>query len=100
MRCFTYAVKCSEDWEEKLVVGYLMYSMLVLAVFFIWFLFFMAMRKGPDSKRDLAGYVLIGPMHAYLKNRGYNLTHRELFGWGIVLLLMLLVPWITRYLEP
>ena len=78
--------------------GYLIYSLVVLAGFALWLLLFLAMRKGSNGKRDIAGYILIGPMHAYLKRRGYTLRTRELVGWGVVLLLMLLAPWISVYL--
>ncbi len=80
-------------------MGYLIYSLAVLAGFVLWLLLFWEMRKGASRERDLAGQIFIGPMHAYLKKRGYTLSRRELFGWGFVLLLMLLVPWITMYLE-
>lgn len=81
------------------MTGYLVYSLVVLAGFVLWLLLFFEMRKDRNRKRDIAGYVFIGPMHVYLKKRGYSLTHRELLGWGVVLLLMLAVPWITFYLE-
>ena len=79
--------------------GYVIYSLLVLAGFALWLILFLVMRKGSDRKRDIAGYALIGPMHAYLKRRGYSLSNRELVGWGIVLVLMLLVPWVTWFIE-
>lgn len=79
--------------------GYWLYALLVLAGFGLWLALFVVMRRGAGRKRDVAGYVLIGPMHAYLKRRGYSLSGRELVGWGIVLLLMLAVPWITWFLE-
>ena len=79
--------------------GYWLYALLVLAGFALWVLLFIAMRRGSGRKKDVAGYVLIGPMHSYLKRRGYALSRRELVGWGAVLLLMLAVPWISWFLE-
>ena len=79
--------------------GYWLYALLVLAGFRLWLALFVIMRRGAGRKRDVAGYVLIGPMHAYLKRRGYSLSARELIGSGVVLLLMLVVPWITWFLE-
>lgn len=81
------------------LVGYLLYSLLVLAGFGLWIGLFLGMRKGSARQRDVAGYFLIGPLHAYLKKRNYALTQRELIGWGVVLLLMLAVPWLTWFLE-
>ncbi len=81
------------------MTGYWLYSLLVLAGFVLWLLLFFAMRNGTGRKRDIVGYALIGPMHTYLKKRGYTLTRRELLGWGFVLLLMLAAPWITKFME-
>jgi hypothetical protein len=78
--------------------GYLIYFALVLTGFALWALLFAAMRRTRDEKRTWV-YFLIGPLHAYLMRRGYTLSQRELFGWGLVLLFMLLAPWITDVLE-
>ena len=81
------------------LMGYLVYSLLVLAGFGLWIALFLGMRKRATRQRDMVGYFLIGPLHAHLRKRNYTLTQRELFGWGVVLLLMLVVPWVTRFLE-
>ena len=81
------------------MTGHLIYVAIVLAGFVLWLVLFLAMRKRRDRKHDIAGYLLIGPLHAYLRRRNYSLTKRELFGWGAILILMLLVPWVTRLLE-
>lgn len=81
------------------MLGYLIYSLVVLLGFALWIALFLGMRKGSERQRDTAGYLLVGPLHAYLRKRNYTLTMRELVGWGVVLLLMLTVPWITWFLE-
>ena len=78
--------------------GYLLYAFLILAGFGLWFALFVFMRKRSDRKRDLTGYVLLGPLHGYFKKRNYLLSMRELFGWVAVLVLMLTAPFLTRLL--
>ncbi len=78
--------------------GYLLYAALILIGFLLWFVLFVFMRKGSDRKRDVTGYVLLGPLHSYLKKRNYSLTMREVFGWSAVLILMLSAPWLSRLL--
>lgn len=80
------------------MTGYLLYATLILGGFALWFALFVLMRKGTDQKRDVTGYVLLGPLHSYLKKRNYTLTMREIFGWAAVLILMLSAPWLSRFL--
>lgn len=80
------------------MANYIVFCLLVLAVFFVWFLFFSVMRKEGGRKLDLLGFLFLGPVHVYLKKRGYVLSRRELIGWVVVLFLMLLAPWITSVL--
>ena len=79
--------------------GYCIYALLVLAGFGLWLVLFSFMRKEPGRNKDFAGFLLIGPLHSYLKQRGYSLTKRELVGWLAVLLLMLSAPLVTWWLE-
>ncbi len=81
------------------MLGYFLYSLLVLAGFGLWLLLFLAMRRWPGRSSDIAGLFLIRPLHVYLRKRGYSFTQRKLVGWGAVLLLMLLAPLFTWLLE-
>jgi len=78
--------------------AYFFYVAMILAGFVLWFALFVFMRKGADRRRDVTGYVLLGPLHSYLKKRNYTLTMREVFGWSAVLILMLSAPWLSRWL--
>jgi len=79
--------------------AYFFYVAMILAGFVLWFALFVFMRKGSDRRRDVTGYVLLGPLHSYLKKRNYTLIMREVFGWSAVLILMLSAPWLSRWLE-
>ena len=80
--------------------GYIVYLVAILATFLLWAIAFAVMRKEKGKERsDLTGFLLTGPLHFYLKRRQYNLSAREVFGWGIVLLLLVVAPIITKVLE-
>jgi len=80
--------------------GYLIYVVAVLATFLLWGIAFAIMRKETGKERsDFTGLLLTGPLHFYLKRRKYNLSGREIFGWGVVLVVMLVAPIITKILE-
>lgn len=79
--------------------GYLLYSLLVLVGFALWILLFAGMRKSRGRVRKAAGFIFLGPLHSYMRERNYTLTRRELFGWGVVLVVMLLAPWLSMWLE-
>jgi hypothetical protein len=79
--------------------GYIVYSLLVLLGFALWILLFWGMRKGRGRARDAAGFFFLGPFHLYMRRRGYSLSPRELVGWGVVLVVMLLAPWLSKWLE-
>jgi hypothetical protein len=96
---WAHAIVASGQLLERDVFGYLVYALLVIAGFGLWIALFLGMRKGTERTRNAAGYLLIGPLHAYLRKRNYTLTKRELLGWGVVLLLMLLVPGLTWFIE-
>jgi len=75
------------------------YIVAVIICFIFWFLIFKYFRKKKDilSKKDkFRGYWIFGPMFKYIQNRGFTLTKRELLGWAIVFLLMLLAPFLER----
>jgi hypothetical protein len=79
--------------------GYIVYTLAVLATFLLWGIAFAVMRKDKGKERsDLTGFLLTGPLHFYLKRRRYDLSGRELIGWGVVGLLMLLAPVIAKVL--
>ena len=78
---------------------YLLYSLLVLLGFLLWITLVLVMRRHGKDKRNIAAYLLIGPLHTYLHKRNYSFTKREIIGWGCVFVLMLLAPWITWLLE-
>jgi hypothetical protein len=80
--------------------GYLLYSLLVFAGFGLWLLLFLVLRGKHGRANDTAGLFLVGPLHTDLKRRGYSLTKREIAGWGIVLVLMLLAPLLSLLSEP
>ena len=67
--------------------------------FGIWVMIFMTLRKAKPERRDILGPLLMGPFHFYLKKRGYSFSKRELIGWGVVLLIMFLAPWVSFLLE-
>ena len=81
------------------MIGYIIYVALIAVGFMLWILLFVAMRRTAGRNREIAGWLLIGPLHSYLSKRGYTLTEREVLGWGAVLLLMLAAPLITELLE-
>lgn len=82
-------------------MSYLSYIVLVVLGFGVWVVFFLTMGKGKNKgkKHNLLGLYFVGPLHFYLQKRNYKLTTREIIGWGLVMLLMLLAPWITDILE-
>ena len=78
--------------------GYLIYVALIFAGFALWVGLLAAMRRDATGKR-VWGHLLLGPLHGYLMRRGYRLTKREVVGWCVVLLLMLVAPLLTFVLE-
>lgn len=73
-------------------VAYLIYCAIILAGYGLWIALFVSMKSGSQKKKDSVGYALLGPMHAYLRKRGYTLTTREMVGWGVILLFLLVLP--------
>jgi hypothetical protein len=81
-------------------MGYVVYVLVVLAGFALWGLLFWYMRSGSAREhRDTIGYAFIGPLHKYLQKRNYALTRREIWGWLVVLVVLLVAPLITHLLE-
>ena len=73
--------------------AYVIYVLAVTAMFLFWLVAFAILRRQKDAKpSDLMGFLLVGPMHFYLKRRNFQLSNREIIGWGIVLALMLAAP--------
>ena len=82
-------------------VGYFWYLIFVFLVF-AWWIFGFAVMRGQGDRRqsnDLTGFLLTGPMHFYLKHRGYRLSKREIFGWSVVFLFMALAPLLRNMLS-
>jgi hypothetical protein len=81
-------------------MGYVIYVLFVLAGFALWGLLFWYMRSASEQPRpNVVGHALIGPLHNYLRKRNYALTKREIWGWLVVLVALLLAPLITQFLE-
>jgi hypothetical protein len=78
--------------------GYLLYSLLVLAGFALWVILFAVLRRSRGRLRDATGFFFLGPFHSYMRSRNYSLSKRELVGWGVVLVVMLLAPWLSWWL--
>jgi len=79
--------------------GYVLYVAAVLAIFAFWFIGFVVMRRHRDKAwGDFKGFLFAGPLHFYLKRRRYELSQREVIGWGAVLLLMIAAPIMTKML--
>ena len=79
--------------------GYVIYLLLVVLAFALWILLFIGMRKGRGRTREAAGFLLLGPFHSYMRKRNYSLSSRELVGWGVVFVVMLLAPLLSKWLE-
>lgn len=78
---------------------YAIYILLVAAGFGVWALLFWFQRRSSGRGQKVVGWLTIGPLHAYLERRGYSLSRRELFGWGLVALVMLIAPLTSWWLE-
>ena len=79
--------------------NYLIYALSILMSFVLWIIIFIIMKKSKGRSKDVKGVLLLGPAHFILRRVGYKLTMRELIGWGVVLLFMLIAPLITHWLE-
>ena len=84
-----------------MTTGYLVYVSLVISAFVLWAIVLHTMRNFKKGKPadEAKGAILAGPAHLIFRNRKYRLTAREVVGWGIVCLLMLAVPLVSRWLE-
>lgn len=81
-------------------VGYVGYVALVVAIFIFWFVGFAVMRRRKDKEwGNLTGFLLAGPLHFYLRDRQYALSRREMIGWAIVCICMIVAPIATKLLE-
>jgi hypothetical protein len=80
------------------MTGYLVYVLLALLGLALVALPFLLARRGEKSARLFGAYVA-GPMHMYLAKRGYRLTKRELILALVVVVLGLVVPIVTHFLE-
>jgi hypothetical protein len=81
------------------MLGYFVYTVFVFFGFAVWGILFWSMRRGTPESRRKVGRLFVGPLHDYLEHRNYQLTSRELYGWGLVLLVMLIAPLLTIWLE-
>lgn len=79
--------------------AYAIYVLLVFAGFGLWALLFWLQRRSTDRFRKAAGWITVGPFHGYLERRGYRLSKREILGWTVVALVMLLAPVASWLLE-
>jgi len=79
--------------------NYLAYVLAVVLAFVVWALIFRIMSKSKGNSKDIKGILLAGPAHFILRRRGYKLNKREILGWGVVFLVMLMAPLISNWLE-
>ncbi len=74
---------------------YIKYLCIVFLVVFVWIIFLTRYRKkGLDitESENRGGAFLIGPLYYYLREKGFALNKREIIGWIIVILLMIVAP--------
>ncbi|MCY0915975.1 hypothetical protein [Massilia antarctica] len=81
------------------MTDYFLYALTVLVGFIAWIAVFFFMNKSKDKSKNTIGAILLGPAYFILKRRGYRLTRREIFGWIVVFIFMLLAPAISYWLE-
>jgi hypothetical protein len=83
------------------ITAYLLYAAAVLACFAAWALVIFTMRNSKTGTpiEEVRRTLSIGPAHLILRKRDYKLTKREIIGWGIVALFMLLAPWLSWWLS-
>lgn len=79
----------------------LIYLLFPALVFSAWaaIILFLRRRQERGSENRVAGPLLVGPLHVYLRKRRYTFTPRELVGWLIVGMLMASAPLVARMLE-
>lgn len=82
------------------------YILVILVVVLVWislFRYFNATKDKDGTKRKLIGISVFGPLwfgvDSYMQEHGWKLTRRETLGWISVLILMILAPIITQYLN-
>lgn len=79
------------------VQSYLVYAVVLLMG---WVLLGLVVWRLSKSKpKGLAAAVLLGPAYFVLKRQGWKLSRREAGWWVFVLLLMLIAPLISYWLE-
>lgn len=81
------------------------YILIILVVVLLWiavFRFFHVSNDKHETKRKLIGISIFGPLwlgvHSYMQDHGWRLTHREIIGWILVIILMILAPVITHFI--
>jgi hypothetical protein len=81
--------------------GDLIYLLFPVAAFAVWALVIrhLRQRQAQGNENKVAGPLLLGPLHVFLRNRQYTLSRRELIGWLIVGILMASAPLIARVIE-
>jgi len=79
--------------------NYFLYGLSILVGFILWAAIFWLMSKPKFKSKNLMGFLLAGPAHSILKRRDSKLSMREIVGWAIVLILMLLAPIISFWME-